>query len=145
IIFDKTGTITASNQSKVHYQGVELNSHEELMLRSTLRGSNHPLSRQLYQLLRSNNILTMDEFKEIAGKGIEAKFNQDIVKIGSASFLNQQISPVIENTSVHISTNNNYKGKFVIHNKYREGVFKLFKKLSKQYEIAILSGDNAQE
>ncbi|WP_417363645.1 heavy metal translocating P-type ATPase [Galbibacter sp.] len=145
IIFDKTGTITANDQSKIHYHGMELNTHEKALLKSTLRGSNHPLSRQLYHMLRSQNILTMDDFKETAGKGIEATFANDTVKIGSASFLNQQSSSGVENTSVHISTNNNYKGKFVVFNKYREGVFELFKNLSKHYEIAILSGDNAQE
>src|SRR5690606_13458953 len=145
IIFDKTGTITSNDQSKIHYDGMELNAHEEALLKSTLRGSNHPLSRQLYHILRSQNILTMDDFKETAGKGIEATFAHDTVKIGSASFLNQQLSSSVENTSVHISTNNNYKGKFVLLNKYREGVFELFKNLSKHYEIAILSGDNAQE
>src|SRR5690606_8926793 len=145
IIFDKTGTITANDQSKIHYHGMQLNTHEEALLKSTLRGSNHPLSRQLYHMLRSQNILTMDDFKETAGKGIEATFAHDTVKIGSASFLNQQKSFNVENTSVHISTNDNYKGKFVVFNKYREGVFELFKNLSKPYEIAILSGDNTHE
>lgn len=145
IIFDKTGTITANDQSKIQYHGMALNAHEEALLKSTLRGSNHPLSRQLYHMLRSQNILTMDDFKETAGKGIEAIFETDTVKIGSASFLNHKASSSIENTTVHISTNSNYKGKFVVQNKYREGVFELFKNLSKHYEIAILSGDNAQE
>lgn len=145
IIFDKTGTITANDQSKIHYHGMELNTHEQALLKSTLRGSNHPLSRQLYNMLRSQNILTMDDFKETAGKGIEATFEKDTIKVGSASFLNHKAATKVENTSVHISTNNNYKGKFVLQNMYREGVFELFKNLSKHYEIAILSGDNAQE
>ena len=145
IIFDKTGTITANDQSKIHYHGMELNTHEQALLKSTLRGSNHPLSRQLYNMLRSQNILTMDDYKETAGKGIEATFEKDTIKVGSASFLNHKAATKVENTSVHISTNNNYKGKFVLQNMYREGVFELFKNLSKHYEIAILSGDNAQE
>src|SRR5690606_34046746 len=136
IIFDKTGNITANDQIKIQYHGMALNEHEEDLLKSTLRGSNHPLSRQLYHMLRSQNILTMDDFKETAGKGIEATFETDTVKIGSASFLNHKASSGIENTAVHISTNSNYKGKFVVQNKYREGVFELFKNLSKHYEIA---------
>src|SRR5690606_25268359 len=129
IIFDKTGTITANDQSKIHYHGMELNTHEQALLKSTLRGSNHPLSRQLYNMLRSQNILTMDDYKETAGKGIEATFEKDTIKVGSASFLNHKAATKVENTSVHISTNNNYKGKFVLQNMYREGVFELFKNL----------------
>ena len=145
IIFDKTGTITTNDQSKIHYDGLELNMHEQDLLKSTLRGSNHPLSRQLYTMLQSRDILTLDEFKETAGKGIEAKIKSESIKIGSASFLNQQVACDVENTSVHISINNNYKGKFVVFNQYRKGVSSLFKNLSKHNKIAILSGDNSRE
>lgn len=49
------------------------------------------------------------------------------------------------NTSVHISTNDSYKGRYVFHSEYREGVSGLFTELEKEYVLSILSGDNEGE
>ena len=46
---------------------------------------------------------------------------------------------------MHISTNNQYKGKFTFYNKYRKGLSQLFNKLKKEYDLVILSGDNEGE
>ena len=145
IIFDKTGTITASNKNTITYEGEVLNADEEILLKNTLRGSNHPLSRQLYQLLKANNIISLDEFKETTGKGLEARVNNQNIKVGSASFVNKNTAKEVLKTSVHISTNNKYKGRYVFYNQYRKGISKLFNKLNKKYELVILSGDNASE
>ncbi len=145
IIFDKTGTITTSKSNTITYEGVELTLDEQELLKSTLRGSNHPLSRALYNLLQQNDILTLDSFEEHLGKGIEATHDQKKIKIGSASFVENNKSEENLNTSVHISSNNIYKGKFVFKNNYREGLIPLFKNLSSQYNLVILSGDNAGE
>ncbi|QLE00603.1 heavy metal translocating P-type ATPase metal-binding domain-containing protein [Galbibacter sp. BG1] len=145
VIFDKTGTITATNKNSIVYEGDFLNAEEEKLLKNTLRGSNHPLSRQLYGILKSNDIITLDEFHETTGKGLEARLNDQNIKIGSASFVAEKVSEETLKTSVHISTNNRYKGKYIFYNRYRKGVSKLFSKLSKKYELAILSGDNSSE
>ena len=145
IIFDKTGTITTSKSNTITYEGVELTQEEQEMLKSTLRGSNHPLSRALYNLLKQNDILTLDSFEEHFGKGIEATHDQKQIKVGSASFVGNNKTEKSLNTSVHISSDNIYKGKFVFKNNYREGLVPLFKNLSSQYNLVILSGDNAGE
>ena len=85
IIFDKTGTITSNKKSTATYEGDPLTTTEEVLLKNTLRGSNHPLSRTLYDLLNEHDILTLDAFEEHIGKGIEATHNNDNIKVGSAS------------------------------------------------------------
>ncbi|WP_342157062.1 heavy metal translocating P-type ATPase [Joostella sp. CR20] len=145
IIFDKTGTITASDKKDISYEGEALNEEEATLLKSTLRGSNHPLSRQLYLLLKENNIVPLDDFKETTGKGLEARVKNHKIKIGSESFVAETTTKNALKTSVHISTNNQYKGKYVFYNQYRKGISKLFYKLEKKYHLAILSGDNASE
>ena len=67
--------------------GLELSGDEESLLKSTLRNSNHPLSRSLYSLLNDHNIVTLDDYEEHIGEGITAKHNQDSIKIGSAPFV----------------------------------------------------------
>lgn len=145
IIFDKTGTITANNETSIEYDGSKLSDTEEALLRSTLRNSNHPLSRSLYSLLEDNHILTLDDYEEHIGKGIAAKHNDDSIRIGSAPFVGFTSETATLNTAVHVSTNNKYKGKFTFYNRYRKGLSKLFNALKKDYDLVILSGDNAGE
>ncbi|ULC58902.1 heavy metal translocating P-type ATPase metal-binding domain-containing protein [Flaviramulus sp. BrNp1-15] len=145
IIFDKTGTITANKETHIDYEGLQLSEAEEALLKSTLRGSNHPLSRSLYNLLNQHEILTLDTYEEHLGQGIEAKYQDQNIKVGSAPFVGYKTDTATLNTTVHISTNNTYKGKFTFYNKYRKGLAQLFNTLKKEYDLAIISGDNAGE
>ncbi|CAH8291128.1 Cu+-exporting ATPase [Mariniflexile fucanivorans] len=145
IIFDKTGTITANKETTIDYEGLTLSNEEEALLKSTLRGSNHPLSRSLYGLLNEHDIVTLDAFEEHLGKGIEATYNQNHIKVGSAPFVGHTTESALLNTAVHVSTNNQYKGKFTFYNAYRKGLSLLFNELKKDYDLVILSGDNEGE
>lgn len=145
IIFDKTGTITSTAKTTIQYEGEALSEAEETLLQNTLRGSNHPLSRSLYNILDRHDIITLDTFQEHLGSGIEAAHQQQHIKIGSAKFVGKPETSSALKTAVHISTNNEYKGKFTFYNKYRKGVSRLFNSLSKYYNLVILSGDNDGE
>jgi len=145
VIFDKTGTITTAKKSTVTYEGLELTKEEEALLKNTLRASNHPLSRSLYELLAEQNIVILDEYEEHLGKGIEGIINKSKIKVGSAHFVGKTASEEAKNTAVHISTNDMYKGYFVFKNQYREGVAEVFKEMSETLQLAILSGDNEGE
>lgn len=145
IIFDKTGTITSNQKSRISYEGIALSTEEETLLKNTLRGSNHPLSRTLYDILDDNDIMTLDSFQEYVGKGVEASHNQNHIKIGSSSFVGQTSETNVLNTSVHISSNHQYKGRYTFYNSYRKGLSKLFNVLKKHYDLVILSGDNEGE
>tara|TARA_R110002167_G_scaffold63759_2_gene180147 strand:- start:1357 stop:3744 length:2388 start_codon:yes stop_codon:yes gene_type:complete len=145
IIFDKTGTITSNKKGTATYEGDMLSSSEETLLKNTLRGSNHPLSRTLYDVLKENNIISLEEFEEHLGQGISAVHKDTSIKIGSAKFVGDLQEHSTLNTAVHISTNETYRGKFIFYNNYRKGLSKLFNKLKNKYELAILSGDNEGE
>lgn len=147
LVFDKTGTITTNKKAEIYYEGHKLTSEEEKLLSGSLRASGHPLSRQLYDILNKNEILTPDEFIEHTGKGIEAKHKQSNLKIGSAEFVQQPLTETRQanKTAVHISSNREYKGRFIFRNSYRDGLEELFEKLGKGKQIFILSGDNDGE
>ena len=144
-IFDKTGTITTTQKSSATYEGMRLTFEEESLLKNTLRASNHPLSRTLYDLLAAHNIVPLDEYQEHLGQGLEGKKDDDHIKVGSADFVGNSMNVDSQNTSVHISSNNTYKGRFVFHNHYREGVSDAFKEMKGTLDLAILSGDNEGE
>lgn len=151
IVFDKTGTLTKNGKSNVSYQGVLLNDSEMDLLNATLRASNHPLSRTLYAILESHNIKTLDEFHEEVGKGIYGAYNNDKVCVGSFGFVSNgntdsfQSEPETNMTSVHISSNNTYKGCYLFQNEYREGISEMLASLARNKEVIVLSGDNDGE
>ncbi|WP_233900092.1 heavy metal translocating P-type ATPase [Tenacibaculum piscium] len=144
VIFDKTGTLTTSKENQIEYKGSELSSEEKVLLKSALRASNHPLSRMLYSSLTAE-MLDITSFKEYTGKGIEATYNNRIIKIGSSSFVNNTDEKINLDTSVHISFDRIYKGKYVFKNAYRNGVKSLFSELEENYNLAVVSGDNEGE
>ena len=147
IVFDKTGTITTNKKSNILYEGKEISKENYILIKNVLRGSNHPLSRMLYDFLPDEDRVKIDEFTEITGKGILAEVNNRTIKIGSASFVGNPSlnTSEIERTALHIKIDDLYYGQFVFQNKYREGLEKLFATLSRDYNIKVLSGDNDGE
>ena len=141
VIFDKTGTLTTNKESQIDYKGVELSPEEKALLKSTLRASNHPLSRLLYGSLKEG-MISVTNFKEFTGKGIEATSKETKIRVGSSSFVKYTEEQINLDTSVHIRINDEYKGKYIFKNAYRNGVRDLFSELNFNYNLAVVSGDN---
>ncbi|UUC44293.1 heavy metal translocating P-type ATPase [Flavobacterium cerinum] len=145
IVFDKTGTITSNKKSAIAYEGTPLREKEIDKLKNVLRASNHPLSRRLYDFLPATETLEVREFEEITGKGIRAIIGQQEIRLGSATFINLTELKKSEQTSVYVSIDGIYKGKFSFDNQYRDGLQQLFKRLGRNYKLTVLSGDNEGE
>lgn len=144
-IFDKTGTLTTNKKDTILYEGVELTQEETALLKTTLRASNHPLSRSLYDILKSNAIMTLDEFQEHTGKGLEGRAKEHSIKVGSAIYVGKEPSIHVADTSVYVRADEDIKGRFVFKNTYREGIDRVFETLGQHLELGILSGDNDGE
>lgn len=143
IVFDKTGTITQRKKTNIKFEGSEIPEFDLMNIKTLLKNSNHPLSKSLYEFVEINDdYFPVEDFEEISGKGYEASVRGNNYKIGSAKYNNQE-SKNLE-TAVYISKNNEFLGKFIFKNEYRENLKKLFTKLS-FYKIFILSGDNSSE
>ncbi len=147
IVFDKTGTITTNKKSNILYEGNIISDLDIVLIKNVLRGSNHPLSRMLYDFLPETKRIVVENFQEITGKGILAIIDSKEIKIGSGQFVNDIVADgsEIEKTSLHIKIDGVYFGKYTFQNQYREGLEKLFSTLSKEYKIKVLSGDNDGE
>jgi Cu+-exporting ATPase len=144
LVFDKTGTITTNKNSNIHFQGESLNNFETDAVKSILRSSNHPLSRMLYEYLHDGEKYEILGFKEILGKGIRGIVLDHEIFLGSAHFVGANIENEL-NTYIYIKIDNTIKGKYIFNNEYREGLKSSLKSFSKNYDIAILSGDNEGE
>ena len=158
IVFDKTGTITSPSppeatgipegkgeRTSIKFEGKTLSEEDLMLIKNVLRASNHPLSRILYDFLPEVKRIKINHFEEIAGKGIQVKIEGVEIEIGSADFVEKLEENSIQQTSVHIKINGNYCGKYIFNNQYREGLETLFKNLSTNYQIKVLSGDNEGE
>jgi P-type Cu+ transporter len=146
IVFDKTGTITQSNDSKISYVGDALSEYEKELIFCVTINSIHPLSKQIAQFLNMNTSIILNDFKEIAGKGIDANVAGNNVLVGSANFLNIEEEDNNElNTKIYIKINKKNRGCFVIKHTYRAGLKQVISNLSNKFSLHLLSGDNELE
>src|SRR5574343_318582 len=145
IVFDKTGTITTNKKTAITYEGTELNEFELRLIKNALRGSNHPLSRRLYDFISPQEKLEVKHFEEVIGKGVFAELEAGTVKLGSSQFLQHMSENTHKKTKVHVEINGVYKGSYVFNNQYRKGLEQLFEQLAPKYQLIVLSGDNDGE
>jgi Cu+-exporting ATPase len=146
LVFDKTGTITEQRKSEIVYQGQELTAEQSQLIRSLANQSNHPLSKSVVSHLPFNKTLSVKNYKEFKGFGTSASINGNMVKMGSSEFvLGQKSIQVNTGSRVYLSINDEFLGCFIVKNTYREGLEKIVSALGSQYELKILSGDNASE
>jgi len=145
IVFDKTGTLTSTNNSEINYVGIDLTVEEQVILKSLLRTSNHPLSRALYKYLPVEyKKIKVQNFEEVLGKGVAAKVGEIAVKFGAASFVGAN-KGATNSTVIYIQMNGLVKGYYELRNEYRKNVAQVFKTLASQYKLVVLSGDNDGE
>ena len=144
LIFDKTGTITQSDTQEITYEGQPISAEQLILLKSVLRNSNHPLSRQLYDYHKQVDIRPLEHYEEHIGKGMEAIVGGERIKIGSAKFVAATENK--EETAVYVAINGVLLGKYTFKNPYREHIFDVFRQLEAQgYTLALLSGDTEAE
>lgn len=148
IVFDKTGTLTNSSESQISYVGIPLTSEEEAWVSAAAGQSIHPLSARIHYHLGGGEVLPVDYFAEISGKGIIARMDNCEIVLGSRSHVipNLEIDDSYDDkTSVYVSIGGIYKGRFDFTNPYRKGILETVNRLSSDYELYVLSGDNDRE
>jgi Cu+-exporting ATPase len=145
LVFDKTGTITVAGGSQVVYEGEELNAQELIALKSLFSQSSHPLSAAIAQSITAGGQAGISSFSELPGKGIKGRAGEMELKAGAAAFAGAVDSGNVKSSRVYININGKYKGVFSLNIQYREGLNEMLHTLSSEYELALVSGDNASE
>jgi len=147
IVFDKTGTITETGSATVNFVGDELSEVEQQLVKSLVRNSSHPLSKNIYNLFDVKEITSLEDYEEKAGLGIKATIDGNQIQIGSKVYVTKDdgSKEVNLNTNVYLSINNKQKGFFAVNNTYRPKLKEVIASLSNNYKLTILSGDNNSE
>ena len=149
VVFDKTGTITENNTVSLKFNGEDLTNDEQILVKSVTAQSSHHLSKMVNSsvMVEGDEFKNAESFKEYAGQGIEATFNNNNIRIGSAGFTDNTIGVTEQKGSrVYLQINGIDKGFYEIVNVYRDGFKNLINKLkNNNFQIHILSGDNNAE
>ena len=152
LVSDKTGTLTKGTFeiTKVHPVGVK---EEELLeiLSSVEKLSKHPIGKAISKHHESK--VSSTDFKEIAGKGISAKYENNQVFAGNSELLKENNIKFEEanemGTIVYCAYNNKYIGYVVVSDELREDAKYLVNSLkANKVEMVLLTGDkenNAKE
>ncbi|RZA03614.1 MAG: HAD family hydrolase [Sphingobacteriaceae bacterium] len=143
IVMDKTGTITTGTVHNIKLEA-KLSEEEKQLVYSVCINSTHPLSRMICQYMGNMQQLDVSGYTEIGGKGIQAKVNGYLLRLGSAKFVLNCEEPPSPNTKVHISINDQYLGYYAFSHQYREGL-KSVSELPVDYDRFLLSGDQDYE
>lgn len=153
IVFDKTGTITHSDQAEVAFKGGELTEREYRMIKSICKQSVHPLSQKIVGYLQSMPLTPVDRFKEQVNQGLKAVVDGHQIIIGSAEFLSKEINQDITTgeepyravSIVHVAIGGSWKGWFEVKSRYRSGIKDLLHGLKDRFATYLISGDNDQQ
>lgn len=149
IVFDKTGTITTSENSEISFTGFQLTQLNKILIKSAVRNSTHPFSKQIFNFLENIPVKELTFFAEKGGLGIEAEIENNKILIGSANYLQRKeiLFPEISvnSSKVLVAINGEYEGYFSFSSVYRKNIKETILNLNKQYDLSLLSGDNDKE
>ncbi len=135
VVFDKTGTLTVGLPEVVKYEGPE-----DLLpyAYSLARRSQHPYSRAIVRFVKAKKMRVQD-FKVIAGKGLEGVVDGRRVRLGRADFAGT------EGEGVFVSVEGLGTGRFVVEDPVRpeaKDVVRELKEMGKR--VIVLSGDSEE-
>lgn len=149
IVFDKTGTLTTSEGSLPIFHGLRpLTAFEQMMVGSLVRHSSHPISQKIKELYHEPKALSIENFEEIAGKGIKGTYHGHQLVVGSYQLVVPESLPLessFKASVAHLKIDDNYLGYFSLPNHYREGIESLMQQVQGKYDTYLLSGDNNAE
>lgn len=143
LIFDKTGTITYTDQQSVVFSGT-LSNEEKAGITTAASASLHPLSQAVFQLFSQHTKGSVSHFEERSGQGWEACVDGRIIRLGNPTWVGITV-PITEETRTYLSIDGVYRGYFIFQNAYRKYLDQTLLKLGSTYQLALLSGDHEGE
>jgi Cu+-exporting ATPase len=162
VVLDKTGTITRGQPAVTDVIIGDWNGDEEQLLRlaaSVERGSEHPLGEAIVAAAGELGLALIepDDFKAVAGQGVEAQVGANRVLIGSPKFMIERGLPLDGLTSkmeglqreaktvVAVGVDHRIGGLLGIADTVKDGSHNAIIELQRMgLEVAMVTGDNRQ-
>ncbi|KAA6439322.1 HAD-IC family P-type ATPase [Dyadobacter flavalbus] len=146
VVFDKTGTITRSEEADVQFVGKELSEDELVIIRTVAAQSSHPLSRMIVGNLGHIQLSkrSLGNYAEVSGAGIEVLWGKQEIRLGSAAWVGapSENSNDLSFSRVYVSMDQVVLGYFAIRVQYRDNLPEAISALQKcGFKTFLLSGD----
>lgn len=143
IIFDKTGTLTKGSFKDYTLTVLDSSKDKDDIIKYYLMGeklSNHPIAKSILSIFDlSVSTKNVKNFKEISGKGISYKYNQDTIKIGSSSYIGIKDN----DQAIYLSINDKVCSKLMLIDGLKEDAKEVIEKLNKRGIVTkMFTGDN---
>lgn len=152
IVFDKTGTLTIPRSGALSYEGTTLSAEEKGWVRALVRQSTHPMSRYIFESIRSDGSPAVVHFEEIPGRGIRGTVCTHEITIGSHAWVTGNKYSKIHAETIHAPVSRVYiavdrmlKGVYKIRSAYRANLPEVMSSLNGGFELKVLSGDHDGE
>ncbi|WP_249777718.1 heavy metal translocating P-type ATPase [Paenalkalicoccus suaedae] len=154
ILLDKTGTITEGAPTVTDLIEVAGNdsSHVLQLVASVEANSEHPLGAAIVQYAKDQelSLLETDSFNAVPGFGVEAKINDQTVKVGTrrfiGSFSHEEEIKKLENdgkTVMLVSVNESFAGAIAVADKVKRTSKEAISLLKNAgYQVMMITGDN---
>lgn len=146
VVFDKTGTLTDPADAQVIYRGEALTEKTRAVLKSMVSRSSHPLSNRINHWLGNQSGESLEKVTEVRGAGIQAVFDKQEFKLGSAKFTGyDNIVHEDRGNIVCLTVEGQELGYFQLESGLRESAADVVGQLQGGYELHVLSGDYSHE
>ncbi|MDE6357296.1 MAG: copper-translocating P-type ATPase [Eubacteriales bacterium] len=158
VIFDKTGTITEGKPKVTDIITNEIAEEEFLQIVASVESaSEHPLAEAIVKEAKSKDIqlLNIDKFEAIIGKGVKAKIAEEEIIIGNIKLINEINIDLAEyekisnklaeegKTPMYVVINSKFSGIISVADTIKESSKNAIEKLHKMgINVAMITGDN---
>ena len=156
-VFDKTGTLT---KGEIKVKDMDIDEKYLNLIYALEKVNEHAISKAIINYIDDKNIkeesIELEEFKNIPGRGLSAKYNNELVLIGNIALLEENNISIAQvkkefylntlnkgNVSVLVSYKNECKGSISLEDEIKEGAIELIKALNAiNIKTILLTGDN---
>ena len=154
VVFDKTGTLTKGEFGVTEVLPVGTNKEEDVLriAASLEQHSSHIIGQSIikYALSKKIKLSEIDNFKNVAGMGVQAEINGEEYFVGNNSMIknlkfNTELSGNMPGTIVFVANKNELIGHIVLADAIKESSQDTIEGLhSMGIKVAMLTGDNEQ-
>lgn len=146
IVFDKTGTLTKGEFEITKIDTFENYTEQEVLKYAAVgeKYSNHPIAKSIMKA-NKEEVAEVQEFKEIAGKGLSYQYNGETVLVGNSVLVEANDTNEEGATKIYLKINDKLAGIIYLGDTVKDGVVETIKELKALgIKTNMFTGDNKQ-